>query len=128
MRDIRSGGAQHPRYVPSRYDTLGAKGGRQKVERGHWAAKSGRWTSPPGSTAGLSQTARNTYLAAHSRGHGGAAQILRQRSKPPEVGPLKLTQKFLEAIGLGGAAHPIRRLHHPGGDGGAVRRRGSEGC
>jgi hypothetical protein len=55
------------------------------------------------------------YRAAQSRAHAGAAQVLKQRSKPPSVGPVKLVQHALETIGLSGAAHPIRRLQHPGG-------------
>lgn len=51
----------------------------------------------------------------NSRSHAGGAVMLRQRSRPPQVGPQHLVQGLLDTIGFHGAAHPIRRLHHPGG-------------
>ena len=51
----------------------------------------------------------NSGTAASRRSHAGAAQILRPRSPAPSISPRHLGQRLLEDIGLGGAAHPLRR-------------------
>src|SRR3954469_1494667 len=106
MRDARSGGGKSKPHLISEHGAGQQPNKKPTVKR----------PRPP---------------AASSRGHPGVAQLLAKR--PPQKpardypgasfhGPgwhkqsvQHITQSLLEDVGLGGAAHPIRRLHHPGG-------------
>src|ERR1043166_2840841 len=106
MRDARGGGGPKPKPISGRRN----------------------YSPPPHKPRTISQ-----QLAHYSRSQGhrqtglitpeAAASLRRNQAAVQRVGRMKVPQKTvvqslqeeLSNIGLGGAAHPIRRLQHPGG-------------
>jgi hypothetical protein len=65
---------------------------------------------------GRAPVQRDTALArAQQSFHREQQAAARSMAHPHHTHVKSSIQRGLEAIGLGGAAHPIRRLHHPGG-------------
>jgi hypothetical protein len=117
MRDSRPGVAGRPGQHPidqqlTRYLRRQPGSSRRGVP--------GPIKSPPRRSQESRNTALKRYLAARARGHAGAAQVLKQRSPAPEIGPRKIADKILEAMIGQNVGQTTGAWRHPGRGGGTM--------